>query len=92
MTREDIKIYVLDYLAGRMRCTEFVEIVTDYLEGSLSFGTRVRFHVHLGMCRGCRVYLRQMKQTIHTLGHLPQEPVPPAVHEELIRRFRTWKD
>ncbi|MGH7232395.1 MAG: anti-sigma factor family protein [Nitrospiraceae bacterium] len=91
MTREEIKIYVMDYLAGRMTCKEFVEIVTDYLDGSLSFGKRIRFQLHLGMCLGCRIYLRQMKQTIETLGQLPQEPVPPAVREELLRRFRTRK-
>ena len=88
MTREDIKIYVLDYLAGRMTCEEFVEIVTDYLEGSMTFRERVKFHLHLGLCFGCRVYLRQMRQTIQTVGRLPEEPVPPAVREQLLERFR----
>jgi len=91
MTREKIKIFVLDYLAGRMTCQEFVEIITDYLEGTMPFWERVRFHLHLGLCLGCRVYLRQMRQTIHTLGRLPEEPVPPVVREELLKRFRTWK-
>jgi hypothetical protein len=91
MTREDIKIYVLDYLAGRMTCTEFVEIVTDYLEGSMPLGKAIRFHLHLGLCFGCRVYLKQIKQTIHTLGRLPQEPAPFDVREELMKRFRVWK-
>lgn len=91
MAREDIEIYVLDYLAGRMTCKEFVEIVTDYLDGTLSWSKRIRFHLHLGMCLGCRIYLRQMKQTIQTLGQVPHKPAPPAVREELLRRFRTWK-
>lgn len=91
MTREEIKIYVLDYLAGRMTCKEFVEIVTDYLEGSMTFWERIRFHLHLGLCLGCRVYLRQMRQTIQTVGRLPEEPVPPAVRDELLRRFRARK-
>ena len=91
MTREEIKTYVLDYLAGRLTCKEFVEMVTDYLEGSMSLWTRVRFRLHLGMCRGCLIYLKQMRQTIQTLGRLPEEPVPPAVREELLRRFRASK-
>jgi predicted anti-sigma-YlaC factor YlaD len=91
MTREQIKIFVLDYLAGRMTCKEFVEIITDYLEGSMTFFQRVRFHLHLGLCLGCRVYLRQMRQTIQTLGRLPEQPPPPQVRDELLRRFRTWK-
>ncbi len=91
MTREKIKIFVLDYLAGRMTCKEFVEIITDYLEGTMPFWERVRFHLHLGLCLACRVNLRQMRQTIHALGRLPEEPVPPAVRDELLKRFRTWK-
>lgn len=91
MTREEIKIYVLDYLAGRMACKDFVEIVTDYLEGSMPFLQRVRFHLHLGLCLGCRTYLRQMKQTIQTLGRLPEQPPAPEVRDELLQRFRTWK-
>ena len=88
MTREAIKIYVLDYLAGRMTCKEFVEIVTDYLDGSMPLGKTIRFHLHLGLCFGCRVYLKQVKQTIHTLGRLPQEPAPPEIRDALIKRFR----
>jgi hypothetical protein len=74
-----------------MACKEVVEMVTDYLEGTLSFWNRIRFHLHLGMCLGCRIYLKQIRQTISALGRLPQEPVPPAIREELLRRFRYWK-
>jgi predicted anti-sigma-YlaC factor YlaD len=91
MTREAIKIYVLDYLAGRMTCKEFVELITDYLEGTMPLIQRLRFHLHLGLCFGCRVYLSQMKQTIKTLGRLPEEPPPPQVRDQLLQRFRTWK-
>ena len=91
MNRDDIKAYVLDSLAGRMTCKEVVEMVTDYLEGSLSFWNRIRFHLHLGLCHGCRIYLKQMRQTIAALSRLPHEPVPPAIREELLRRFQAWK-
>jgi predicted anti-sigma-YlaC factor YlaD len=88
VTREEIKAYVMDCLGGRMTCVEFVEMVTDYLEGSMSLWMRVRFHLHLGLCFGCRVHLKQMQQTIQTLGRLPEAPVPPEVRAELLRRFR----
>lgn len=91
MTRDDIKNSVFPLLAGNMTCKELTEAVTDYLEGSLSAWAWVRFQMHLGTCLGCRRYLRQMRLTIRTLGRLPEEPVPPAVREELLRRFRTWK-
>lgn len=91
MTRNDLKHQVLDCLAGKVTCKAFVEAVTDYLEGRLTFLQWLRFQMHLGLCLGCRTYLHQMKQTIHTLGRLPEEPVPPAIRDELLRRFRTWK-
>jgi predicted anti-sigma-YlaC factor YlaD len=84
---------VIDHLAGKVTCREFTEEVTNYLEGSLGILKWVRFQMHLGMCPGCRAYLKQMKQTIQTLEKLPDRPVhiPPAVREELLRRFQSWK-
>ncbi|MBI4483432.1 MAG: zf-HC2 domain-containing protein [Acidobacteria bacterium] len=72
-------------------CKEMTELVTDYLEGRLPWGRRLRFRLHLGMCWRCRIYLRQMKQTIRTLGKLPPEPISEEVRDELLKRFRNWK-
>lgn len=91
MTREHIKIFVLDYLAGRMTCKEFVEIITDYLEGTMPLGRRIRFHLHLRLCLGCRTYLSQVRKTIQTLGELPTQPPPPEIRDQLLQRFRSWK-
>ncbi|OFW15450.1 MAG: anti-sigma factor [Acidobacteria bacterium RIFCSPLOWO2_12_FULL_67_14] len=74
-----------------MTCRELTEVITDYLEGRMSFMDRVRFRVHIGMCRGCRAYLDQMKQTIRTIGRLPPEDMPPDVQAQLLERFREWK-
>ncbi len=74
-----------------MTCQQLTELITDYLEGRLSFWQRLQFHMHLGMCRHCRAYLRQMRATIHTLGQLPAEPIPADVKTELLARLRTIK-
>lgn len=65
--------------------------MTDYLEGRLSFMDRLRFRLHLGMCRHCRAYLDQIKQTIRTLGEVPSEGIPLDVRDALLARFRDWK-
>lgn len=91
MTRDQLRKFVNDYFAGGIICKQFTEVITDYLEGTLTWKERLRFHIHLGFCVGCRRYLRQMKQTIETLGKLPQEPLPPHIQEELLQRFRTWR-
>ncbi len=74
-----------------LTCKEITELVTDFLEGRLTPLQRLRFHFHVGMCRHCRAYLRQMKLTVRALSLLPEEPVPPELPEELLRRFRNWK-
>jgi predicted anti-sigma-YlaC factor YlaD len=74
-----------------LTCKQLTELVTEYLEGRMSLADRMRFQLHLGMCRHCRAYVRQMKQTIRTLGKLPDEPIPSDTLDELLCRFRSWK-
>jgi predicted anti-sigma-YlaC factor YlaD len=54
-----------------MTCKELVELVTEYLEGTLSALDCGRFEEHLAECPGCHTYLQQMRQTIRVLGRLP---------------------
>ncbi len=74
-----------------LTCRELTEVVTDYLEGRMGLAERLRFHLHLGLCRHCRAYLRQMKATARTLGRLPEPKLPPELRDELLRRFEGWK-
>ena len=78
-------------MAGKLTCKQLTEVITEYLEGTLSVWDRLRFQMHIGMCISCRRYLRQMKMTIQTLGQLPAEPIPPNVRDELLSRFKNWK-
>jgi len=75
-----------------LNCQQITELVTDYVEGRLSLGDRLRFRMHVGMCKHCKAYLRQMRVTVEAVGKLPDEPMPADVRDELLRRFRTWKN
>jgi predicted anti-sigma-YlaC factor YlaD len=77
--------------AQHLTCKELVELVTDYLEGALSPSDRRRFDEHLTNCPYCQIYLDQMRQTIRTLGHLPEEAIPSEALETLLARFREWR-
>lgn len=74
-----------------LTCQELTEVITDYLEGRMSFMNRLRFRAHIGMCRHCRAYLGQMEHTVRTLGRLPPETIPPHVQDQLLAQFRNWK-
>lgn len=91
MTHDELFQRIYHHLAGGLTCRDAVEAVTAYLEGMMGLSDWVRFQMHLGLCRGCRIYLRQMKLTVRALNALPAEPPPPAVREELLRRFNCWK-
>lgn len=74
-----------------LSCKEITELVTEYAEGRLSLGQRLRFQLHLGMCRHCRAYVRQMRATVAAAGRLPPPELPPGTEAELMRRFEGWK-
>jgi len=71
-------------------CQQVTELCTAWAEGQLGLLDRLRFQVHLGLCRNCRVYLRQLRATSRALGKLPEPELPAALREELLRRFDAW--
>jgi anti-sigma factor RsiW len=72
-------------------CQQVVELVTDYLEGTLSRAVRRRFEVHLADCPHCTEYLAQMRATISLTGHLAPEDLTPQMREELVELYRRWQ-
>ena len=75
-----------------MVCKELVEVITEYLEGTLPASDRARFERHLAGCDGCQAYLDQMRQTIAALGHLPPESLSPEAESRLLEAFRGWRE
>jgi predicted anti-sigma-YlaC factor YlaD len=69
-------------------CREFVELVTDYLEGKLSVVDHARFEAHLAECDGCAGYLEDIRRLAGTLHALPDQPPDPATREALLQAFR----
>jgi anti-sigma factor RsiW len=69
-------------------CREFVELVTDYLEGTLPAAERARFEAHLAECDGCTGYLEDMRRLVGTLHEVPEPPPDVATRETLLRAFR----
>lgn len=76
----------------RMSCKELVEVITEYLEGTLPAEDRARFGRHLAGCEGCQAYLDQMRQTIGALGRLPPESLSPEAETKLLEAFRGWRE
>ena len=75
-----------------MNCRELVELVTGYLENTLSVADRLRLEAHLEECSYCAEYVEQMRQTVGVLGRLPEESVSPESERELLKAFRGWRE
>ena len=75
----------------QLSCREFVELVTDYLEGALPEEERLRFEDHISRCDGCRAYLEQIRQTVAVTGRLTVDLLSPEAERTLLDAFRDWR-
>ncbi len=75
----------------KMVCKELVEVITDYLEGSMRRRDRKRFERHLAVCDGCTAYIEQMRVTIRLSGSLTEEQVTEPMRGRLLEAFRDWR-
>jgi predicted anti-sigma-YlaC factor YlaD len=64
-------------------CRELVEMVTEYLEGSLRRRDRRRFERHIAQCADCLRYVDQIKLTtrLEQLTHEEEAAIPPGLLE-----------
>jgi anti-sigma factor RsiW len=72
-------------------CIELVELVTDFLEGSMPADERARFDEHISGCEGCTTYLKQFRITIRLTGMLTEEQIAPDARAALLDAFRDWR-
>lgn len=77
--------------AGGLSCAEFVELVTDYLEGALDPETEGRFVLHATACPGCETYLDQFRDIIAVSGRLRTDDIDADTRDRLLAQFRDWK-
>ena len=73
-------------------CRELVELVTAYLEGSLSRHDRARFDAHIAACEHCTEYLAQFRETLRLTGTLRESDVSPEAEAALLEQFTNWKN
>jgi len=73
-------------------CREVVELVTEYLGGTLPARDRERFDQHLATCPPCTAYLAQMRTTLELAAQLGSAgaPADDDVAKELGDMFRRW--
>jgi anti-sigma factor RsiW len=81
---------MIEHDLPELPCRELVELVTEYLEDRLTPVDRARFEAHLAACEACRAFMDQFRQTIRSLGRLPEESLSPEAKATLLAAFRNW--
>jgi anti-sigma factor RsiW len=76
---------------AELACQELVELVTDYLEGSLGWRTRRRVEKHLAACEACTRYVDQMRETLALLGTVPTASLSAEAQSTLLDAFRDFR-
>ena len=79
-------------MQANMTCKELVELVTDYIEGTLPADVRMQIERHLMGCEGCTTYVEQMRQTIQLTGRIQEENLSPEQKDDLLKLFHNWKN
>ena len=81
-----------DDITTDLACKDLVEIITDYLEGTLPERDRARFDAHILTCPPCREYVAEMRSTLQLTGRLTVESISSSARDELLRAYRRMKD
>ena len=68
-------------------CREFVELVTEHLEGTLPEPVERAIAAHLDLCEPCLLYLEQTQATATALRTLPTPTLPPPARRRLLEVF-----
>jgi len=72
-------------------CREVVELVTEYLEGTMAPEDREALERHLEGCQGCRAYIEQVRGAVALSRRPPAETLSPEFQEKLLNAFREFK-
>lgn len=71
-----------------VRCTEFVDVVTEWMDGALDDGDRLQVEEHLSICPHCTDYVAQIRRSIEVLRETPPAVPPPAARAAMLDALR----
>lgn len=74
-----------------MNCRRVANELTELEEGSLPLLRRVGLRLHMAVCPGCKVYVRQMDETVGALHEAAEEPLSEEASDELVKRLMQRK-
>lgn len=80
-----------------VRCSDFVDSVTEWMEGALAEDDRLALEEHLVVCPDCTEYTEQLRLSVATLRSLgatgrTRTAPPPEASDALLEALRRRRD
>jgi hypothetical protein len=69
-----------------------VDLLVDYLEGTLPPARARALEIHLDLCPSCVCFLNTYRGTVDVARTLPVEEIPPELTNQLIAFLRREKE
>ena len=73
-------------------CRDMSELVTDYLERTVSIRKRLDVWWHLLRCEACRHYYDQMRRTIGLLRRIPPNRPDTSTEDGVVATMRRQQE
>ena len=72
-------------------CRQAVDLMVEYLDGSLSRRDGRRLERHLRACPNCSAYLEQIRATIEATGAVDPDDLSQEAVDDLVDLYREWR-
>jgi len=69
----------------KITCKNFLEELSDYLDGAVEPALRVEIEAHLARCPNCWVVFNETERTIRIVQDVECHPLSQEVHTRLMR-------
>ena len=73
-----------------MNCQDFIALLADYLETTVTTETLAALEEHLAGCQPCQAYLRTYRRTREVTAAAERATLPPVMPAEMKARLRTF--
>lgn len=77
--------------ADEMQCKQLIQLVTEYLEGSIAEAEREQLEAHSRECAWCERYIEQTRQVIGALATLDEGAADNEAWERALASFRSQR-
>jgi anti-sigma factor (TIGR02949 family) len=69
---------------SKIRCREILDLLADYLDGSLPPQTARSLEAHLEGCSPCIAFVNTYRGTVNVVRQLSETEIPPELRDRLI--------